>query len=246
MRAVFLFFIALAAAAFIGAFVLIEALDLTVLNSGYIKGKIAEQKVYEKIIASSSDGSESMGAKDFVEIVGPESVKTLGDSFVDGTLAFLRNPAVKEIEVGMPDAIFSPKTSFSLDQVFGAEIISALGQAKVAVQTLLVAKSMSLLLALVFLVIIVLIARGISSKLKWAGFSLMAAGILAWLFSALASGLMSSFVEKNFAAGFPPALGQFLASVLADYASLAAISGLILLLCGALLIVLSFSFFSGY
>jgi hypothetical protein len=246
MRTVFLFFLALAAAAFIGTFVLIEALDLTVLNGGYLKGKIAEQNVYEKIIGSAVDGNEAMGAKSFVEIVGTGAVKALGDSFVDGTLAFLRNPAVKEIEIGMPDTLFSPETNFSLNQALGPEMLYSLGNAKVVVQTLLVAKSLALLLALVFLVVIALLAKGISSKCRWTGFSLMSAGILAWLFSALASGFFDSFLNKSIPGGQGiPALGQLLASVLADYTSLAAISGLILLLSGALLIVLSFSFFSG-
>ncbi|MFH1234384.1 MAG: hypothetical protein V1493_02120 [Candidatus Diapherotrites archaeon] len=246
MRTVFLFFLALAAAAFIGTFVLIEALDLTVLNGGYLKGKIAEQKAYEKIIGSAVDGNGVMGANTFVEIVGPGAVKALGDSFVDGTLAFLRNPAVKEIEIGMPDALFSPETNFSLKQALGPELLSSLGNAKVLVQTLLVAKSLALLLALVFLVVIALLAKGISSKCRWAGFSLMSAGILAWLFSALASGFFSSFLKKSIPGSQSiPALGRLLESVLADYASLAAISGLILLLGGTLLSVLSFSFFSG-
>ncbi|MEM0360408.1 MAG: hypothetical protein QXK06_03700 [Candidatus Diapherotrites archaeon] len=227
---------------FFGFFLVAQAFESTALNADFLKAKATDFNAYQVFFELSAENN-GLSAKELIEFVGPNAIKAFGDGFVDAIVHYLREPKAKEIELGLP-AVFSQKASFSVSSVLPQQLLSFFGKAKVAIQTMLVAKSMSLLLALVFLLVILIVASGVNSKMKWAGFSFALSGFLVLVFYLATPQIFFGFLQKTLSENNLNALLPFAQSVVTGFFSLSALWGVSFLFFGIILFAISLFFSS--
>lgn len=241
----FLFFLVLFTAVCLSAFVVIHLMDITMFNEDRVKAKLEEEQLYDKLIDSMGEPKQDagLGAKTFVEIIGIDATKLFIDEAVSSVISYLKNPAIQKIEIGLPEGIFSAETTISLGHVITKEQLSFLRQAKVVVQTLLVTRVAALLLSVASIVIIIIIAKGIGSKIRWVGYSFLPTGILIVVLSLLFQGFLISTLNSWYSAGV---VISFIQSLVWDYISLVQFCGLALFFVGVLIVWFSILCFSPY
>ncbi len=202
MRLVLLFFFALFASFSIATVLIVNAFDSTFLNKEFVISKIGEAGLYETFLDSVEAGSDEnfLGVKGFVEVIQMkpemlEAEKAVVNGFVSSFVSYLRDPAIKSIEFGLPSDLFAPGTTISAKDVLPEKTLSSLARAKGLVQILFAVRRICLVFAFGFIALIIIIARGIKSQMHWLGISFLFSALLVFVFSAISSTLLTKWAD---------------------------------------------------
>ncbi len=236
MRKFLLVFSVLLVALLLSSFMLIQSLGLTVLNETYVLQKIEEGELYNPLInAVSSDYTgPGIDLAEFIEVIGNGAAKPLVKSVVSGTLLYLKDPRVNSVEIGVPAGLFPVETTISLDQVLSKEQVNSLSSLKLVVQSLSIFKNIALLVAISFILVIIVSAKGFASKARWLGFSLLIAGVLVICLSFFSHGFFQNLIDLNAQqlGSVGVVLAPLLKGLVSDYSSIAQTFGLALFFIG--------------
>jgi len=236
MRKFLIVFSVLIVALALSSFVLIQSLDLTVLNENYVLQKIEEREIYSPLInAISSDYvGQGIDLAEFIDVIGNGAAKPLVKTVVSSVLLYLKDPKTDSVEIGVPLGLFSSETTISLNQVLNKEQLDSLSSLKLVVQSLTAFKNIMLLVAISFILVILVSAKGLAGKARWIGFSLLIAGILVIGLSFLSHNLFQGIIDSNALrlGSVGLVLTPLLKGLVSDYSSISQIFGLVLFFVG--------------